>query len=89
MNTITATELRTKTPELVEALLAGYSVDFVHRSRIVGEIIPAQRKEKTFNARRFLKMARALDLPVTTPKQRDRIYRQHLAKKYGQSFSGR
>ena len=89
MNTITATELRTKTPELIEALAAGYTVDFIHRSRIIGEIKPREKTIKAFNAKKFLKMAMVLDLPVTTLKQRERIYHRHLVKKYGQSFSGR
>lgn len=40
MNYITTTELRTKSVGLVETLLAGNSVDLIHRSKVVGSIIP-------------------------------------------------
>ena len=40
MNLITTTELRTRTSELIKALLAGESVDLIHRSQILGEIKP-------------------------------------------------
>lgn len=89
MNTITATELRTKTPELVEALAAGYPVDFIYRSRIIAEIKPREQKVKLFNARRFLKLAQELNLPPLTEKQREKNYRQHIMEKYGKDLPRR
>jgi len=40
MNYISTTELRTKSVDLVEALLAGKSIDLIHRSKVVGAIVP-------------------------------------------------
>jgi antitoxin (DNA-binding transcriptional repressor) of toxin-antitoxin stability system len=90
MNTITATELRTKTPELIEALMNGYSVDFIHRSTLVGEIIPAKKPAKIMSGKdieELMEMAGSLNLPKLTDKEIDRRYRQHIMKKYGKGLS--
>ena len=58
MNVITATEIRTKMPDVIATLLAGGSIDLVHRSRIVGEIRPKRTEEKVFNAKRFVKIVK-------------------------------
>jgi len=87
MNYITTTQLRTETSDLVEALLYGQSIDLIHRSKIIGEIKPKKDQPKLFNAKRFLRLAKELNLPQTTPKQREKLYRKHLAKKYGKGIS--
>lgn len=87
MNTITATELRTKTPELVETLLAGYPVDLVHRSRIIGRIEPDDQEVKVFNAKRMEKIVRELNLPKLSDKEIERRYRKHIMEKYGKNLS--
>lgn len=43
MQYITTTELRTKTPELIETLSRGQSVILIHRSKVIGEFKPAKR----------------------------------------------
>ena len=90
MNTITATELRTKTPELIEALLDGYSVDLIHRSTFVGEITPAKKSAKVISRKdieELMEMAGSLNLPKLSDKEIDRRYRQHIMKKYGKNLS--
>jgi antitoxin (DNA-binding transcriptional repressor) of toxin-antitoxin stability system len=46
MNTITATELRTKTAMLVKALLRGESFYLIYRSKIIGMIVPHKTKHQ-------------------------------------------
>lgn len=90
MNTITATELRTKTPELIQALMDGYTVDFIHRSTLVGEISPAKKPVKVMSRKdikELMEMAESLDLPKLSDKEMDRRYRQHIMKKYGKGLS--
>lgn len=87
MNLITATELRTKSKELIDTLLSGRSVDIIHRSRIVGVIKPKKVEEKVFDAQRFLKLVKQINFPRLSVKERERRYRQHLERKYGKNLS--
>ena len=87
MNYITTTQLRTNSSDLVKALLYGESIDLIHRSKIIGEIRPKIDEPKVFDAKRFLKLAKELNLPKTTPQQRERIYRNYLEKRYGKGIS--
>ena len=88
MNTITTTQLRTQTPELLEALLYGQSIDLIHRSQVVGEIKPKKVQEpKHFDAKRFDKLAKELNLKPIGNKQAMKNYREHLMKKYGKGIS--
>lgn len=89
MQYITTTQLRTKSKELVKTLQEGRSVDLIHRSRLIGAIKPVQAKPKVFNAERFKKIVDKLNLPSTTYAQREKIYRDHLMRKYGKGISGR
>ncbi len=86
MQVITTTELRTKSKELVRILQEGHSVDLIHRSKVVGEIKPKIYDPKPFDAESFLKLVKKLNLPKTTPAQRERRYRAHLMKKYGKNL---
>ncbi len=89
MNYITTTDLRTKSKELIRVLREGRSVDLIHRSKVVGEIRPAQKIQgKPFNVEEFKKILKNLaPSKPTTPKQREKIYRDHLMKKYGKGLS--
>lgn len=88
MNYITTTQLRTQTSAFVEALLAGKSIDLIHRSKNLGKLTLTQEKPaKPFNAKRFLKLAKELNLPKTTYAERDKLYRKHLMEKYGKNLS--
>lgn len=86
MDLVTSTELRTKTPEVIAALLAGKSVDIVHRSKIVGEIKPKKYQAKPFTAEsieHLIALTKKLRLPKLTDEQIESRYRTHLLKKYG------
>lgn len=86
MQVITTTELRTKSKQLVKALKEGKSVNLIHRSKIVGEIKPRIYDPKPFDAEAFLKIVKKMNLPKTTPAERERRYRAHLMKKYGKNL---
>ena len=45
MQYIAATKLRTKTPELIETLRQGNSVDLLYRSKVVGKISPIVKEK--------------------------------------------
>jgi len=84
MQQITATQLRTKSKDLFEALERGKSVDLIKKSKIIGEIRPKkEEKYKIFNAKRFMKNAKAMNLPKLTNKEMEKNYREHMMKKYG------
>lgn len=88
MNYITTSDLRTKSVELVNSLKEGKSVSLIHRSRIIGRIVPDDAEPpKVFNAAKFKKLVEKLNLPKTTYAQREKIYRAHLMKKYGKGLS--
>ena len=88
MNYITSTQLRTKTSEFIEMLLAGKSIQLIHRSKNLGTLNLSQNKPaKPFNSEHFLKLAKELNLPKTTYAERDKIYRKHLLDKYGHNLS--
>lgn len=87
MQVITTTELRTKSKQLVKALQEGRSVDLIHRSKVVGEIKPKIQDPKPFDPDRFMKIAKKLNLPKLSYKERERRYRAHIMKKYGKGIS--
>ena len=87
MNLITTTDLRTKVPLLLQALIRGESVELIHRSKIVGEIKPKKRNPKPFNPERFLKAISKLKLPKLSQKQMEKNYREHMMEKYGKGLS--
>ncbi len=90
MDYITTTDLRTKSSQLVDALKSGLSVPLIHRSEIIGEIKP---KKKTVypltqaDIDELKKLARELNLPKTSYKEREQIYRKHLLERYGKNLS--
>lgn len=89
MNYITTTQLRTKSRELVSVLSKGDSVSLIHRSQIIGEIKPKKETKPLTkkDIKELKKLAGALNLPKTSYKQREKIYREHLMEKYGQDLS--
>lgn len=87
MQLISTTELRTRSKELVTALLAGQSVNLIHHSRIVGKVKPVTKKQlKTIDSRSLQKKLDKLPFPSLTPKEIDRRYRIAMMKKHGQGF---
>lgn len=83
MQTITTTELRTKSKKLVEILRGGRSVDLIHRSQVVGEIRPKIYDPKPFNSDKFIKVIERLNFPKLTLKQIEARYRAAMMKKHG------
>ena len=86
MQTITTTQLRTKSKDLVKALDEGKQVDLIHRSKIIGEIRPKKYK-KIFDAENFLKKASKLNLPILSDEDMEKRYREAMEKKHGKDFS--
>ena len=87
MNYLTTTQLRTKSSALINMLLAGESVELIHRSKIVGEINPKRSAPKIFNAKRVEKLAKKLNLEPLSYAQREKRYRVYMAKRHGQNIS--
>ena len=89
MQVITTTELRTKSSKLVKTLKEGGTVRLIHRSKIIGEILPTY-EPKPFDADKFERFLDRIKPKKLVPKEeRDKIYRKHLEEKYGKSLSGR
>ncbi|MEK7558893.1 MAG: hypothetical protein AAB521_01140 [Patescibacteria group bacterium] len=90
MNYITTTDLRTKSSQLVASLQSGMEISLIHRSKIVGVIKPVQKSAKPLTQEGIndlTKLARKLNLPKISYKEREKIYRKHLMEKYGKSLS--
>lgn len=88
---ITTTQLREQSSSVVEKLLKGEDITLVHRSKIIGEIIPKREaiKELTKDDIDHLqRLARKMNLPKLSYKERDKLYRKHLLEKYGENISG-
>lgn len=87
MQTITTTQLRTKSKELVKTLKEGGTLRLIHRSKIIGEILPTH-EPNPFDPEAFEKFLDSIKPKKLIPKkQRERIYRKHLEEKYGKSVS--
>lgn len=90
MQTITSTELRTRSKELINTLLSGKSVGLIHRSKFIGEVSLKKNEEKIMTPEKIKKLkqlARQMDLPKLSRKQMEKNYREHIMKKYGQNLS--
>lgn len=90
MYTITTTQLRTQTTRLVNLLRQGQEVSLIHRSRLVGRVMPQQKQPKVFkrfDARRMAELVEQLNLPQLSRAEMERNYRDHMIKKYGKHLS--
>ena len=87
MQVITTTELRTKSSQVVKTLKEGGKLSLIHRSRVVGEIVPVQ-EPKPFDPEAFGKFLDSIRPKKLIPKKdREKIYRKHLEEKYGKDLS--
>lgn len=87
MQVITTTELRTKSKQLVKTLKEGGRLSLIHRSRLIGEIMPVQ-EPKPFDPDAFNKFLDSMKPKRLIPKKdREKVYRKHLEEKYGKSLS--
>ncbi|OGM77184.1 hypothetical protein A2188_01435 [Candidatus Woesebacteria bacterium RIFOXYA1_FULL_43_9] len=88
MNLITTTELRTKTTNLIAMLLAGKEVNLIHRSQIIGVMIPSDNSTHTPANPEIL----AQTLKAFEPNKKMlygplmKKYDQYLKKRHGQSL---
>lgn len=89
MQYITTTQLRTESSNVVKTLKEGSGLRLIHRSKIIGDIMPVNEpKPLTREDIELLKKtARELNLPKLSYKQREERYRAHLMKKYGKGLS--
>lgn len=88
MNYITTTDLRTKSSKVVDELKKGSTITLVHRSKVIGEIKP-KKETKVLTKKDIEKLkeiAKKLNLPKMSIKQREKIYRKHLMEKYGKNL---
>lgn len=87
MNYITTTDLRTKSSALISSLKRGQSISLIHRSSIVGKIIPTSQKDtKIINGKQLANKIQRLDLPSLSLKEIDRRYRSAMMKKHGKGL---
>lgn len=91
MQTITTTQLRTRSKDLVETLLGGESVELIHRSKIIGEIKPKDKKKRILtegDLKEFDRLIEIIKPEKIIPKgKREGVYRKNLAEKYGVDIS--
>ena len=87
MTFITTTQLRTMTKDLVAQLSRGETVQLIHRSKVIGQIMPSASKEvsedKKFNAKEFRKASKALGLKPMSDTEKDAAYRKAMMSKHG------
>lgn len=88
MDYITTTDLRTKSSQLVKKLKSGESFSLIHRSKIIGKIMPDDNTIlKTISGKKIEEKIKKLGLQRLTLKEIDRRYRQAMIKKHGKGLS--
>ena len=89
MDYITTTNLRTQSSKLVSELKKGNSISLIHRSKVVGVITPRKEPKALTKAdiNKLKKLAKELNLPKLSYSEREKRYRKHLVKKYGEDIS--
>ena len=84
MNYLSTTQLRTQTPLLIRMLIAGKKVKLLHRSKVVGQIVPLESKQtKIFRAQDLLKSTHYLNLKKYSPDQIRAKYKTIVNAKHG------
>lgn len=84
MEYITTTQLRTQSSDLVKQLTSGIKVILLHRSKVVGAIIPQNNETKTFDYLGFADfIAENIPSKKTNQKVREATYKKHMLEKYG------
>lgn len=86
MNTITATELRTKTKDLMEALLNGEEISVIHRSKVIGVFKPKKQGPVVFDAKKFTEIVEKMNVPKLSQKEREKRYISAMIKKHGKGI---
>lgn len=84
MQYMSTTELRNKMAVMVAALKQGQRVKIIHRSEILGTILPESSEPKKFDAEKAEKaLAKMEPRKLISIKDYDKIYRDNLEEKYG------
>jgi antitoxin (DNA-binding transcriptional repressor) of toxin-antitoxin stability system len=89
MDTITTTNLRTQSSQLVNTLKKGSVVSLIHRSKIIGLIKP-QKEAKTLtktDIQQIKEAAKKLHIQKLSYDEREKRYRKQLIDKYGKDIS--
>lgn len=89
MDTITTTNLRTQSSQLIDTLKKGGVVSLIHRSKVVGLIKP-QREIKVLrqtDIKQIKAISQTLNLPKLSYEERENLYRKQLLNKYGKDIS--
>lgn len=89
MDSITTTNLRTQSSNLVDTLKKGGVVSLIHRSKIIGVIKPKKEPKvltKT-DINKLKELAKELNLPKISYEEREKRYKKHLIGKYGKDIS--
>lgn len=89
MDSITTTNLRTQSSDLINTLKKGGVVSLIHRSKIVGVIKP-KKEPKLLTKNDIFKLkelAKQLNLPKISYEERERKYKEHIMNKYGKGIS--
>ncbi len=89
MDTITTTNLRTQSSELIDALNKGESISLIHRSKIVGIIKPSKEPKilSKSDIAKLKQLAIKLNLPKTSYEKREKSYKEYIDTKYGKNLS--
>lgn len=89
MNYITTTELRTKSSALVQKLLSGEEVTLIHRSKIIGEIVPKEVElKKPIDPQKFASALKKLEpKKKVSYKQLMKNYEHYMMYRHGPNLS--
>lgn len=89
MNYITTTELRTKSAALVQKLLSGEEVTLIHRSKIIGEIVPKEVElKKPIDPKKFASALKKLEpKKKVSYKQLMENYEHYMMYRHGPNLS--
>ena len=89
MDYITTTELRTQIPKLIANLFKGNRVNLVHRSKIVGEIIPKKKEiKKSIDPKKFAAALKQLEpKKKVSLKKLMKNYEHYMMYRHGPNFS--
>ena len=84
MNYLSVTQLRNNISQLAMLLEQGEKIKLLHRSRVIGEIIPADQS-LVFDSQTFLSHYSGLKLQPLSSQTKKQLYLKHLQQKYGSS----
>ena len=89
MDTITTTNLRIQSSQLIDTLKKGGVVSLIHRSKVVGLIKPQTEARILTKAdiKQLKDDIQNFHLPKLSYEEREKLYRSQLLDKYGKGIS--